>query len=151
MKKSYLAIIFTILIFMTGCNNVEELQPVSEPEVEEMTDFIKQYREEVAKAFNQYNFSIVEDYFVPNTHYYHYQRKQIQQNRAQRIVEDVKDIDVVDVKKDQNNDYHIFTVEKVHTRDPRVDDQTEVIEQFYIVMTYRGEPKVIDKHRVNQN
>ncbi|MGO4886483.1 TcaA NTF2-like domain-containing protein [Anaerobacillus sp. MEB173] len=144
MKKMYLAVILCFIFILTACNNNEELQPVPESIAAELSSFITEYRVELAEAFNHYDFAVVENYFIPNDTYYHFQRKTIQQNRSQRITEEVIDFTVNDVQQDQHSGYHLYVTEEIHRNDPHQGDSTEVYEITYIVMDYRGQLKVVE-------
>ncbi|MDG5787547.1 hypothetical protein QA612_08570 [Evansella sp. AB-P1] len=80
-------ILIIILLFLIGCDEEPEWEIMNGEEFNNIYQFMEEYMDSWHISLQMQNYSIMEQFFVPNTHVYHMQRRQHQQFSAERRVE----------------------------------------------------------------
>ncbi|ADU30183.1 TcaA NTF2-like domain-containing protein [Evansella cellulosilytica] len=86
MNKWKVVFISFLFLFLVACNE-EENWTTYQGNTKEVETFIYTYLEEWGISLEQQNFSMLEQYFVANSHIYHMVRRQHQQTLTERKIE----------------------------------------------------------------
>ncbi|WP_078554910.1 TcaA NTF2-like domain-containing protein [Bacillus alkalicellulosilyticus] len=144
MKIKNWAIVFLLsTLVLTGCgDDIGELSDVSEQEVEDVSLFIKEYKEQLVDAVNGGRFNDVEPYLVANTTFYHLVRRYVsdlQNNKRLTLVEQT----VLDVKINEHNEYYAHVNEIEETEDKFGQIETIPLDISYVLLPYQDSYRIV--------
>ncbi|WP_096188678.1 TcaA NTF2-like domain-containing protein [Evansella halocellulosilytica] len=137
-KKQYLILLLTIFL-LVSCNDNENWKTVEDEQVLELLiDFINDYHNSWTSSLEQQSFSMIEPYFIANSHVYHMQRRQHQQLIGERKREEV--IDVAHEKIEQNDyqEYKLMITEEVEINEADHVTSEQRTRSYYVADSNRG-------------
>lgn len=125
--------IVMFLVLLAGCEEDEIWQPMSEQEREqEIIYFVEDYKETWEESLASQTFSLMESYFVPNSHVYHMERRQHQQLTGQRSVESFENFSGVVVEENQYDEYRLRWQETILIENTGISEEQTRMRQYYI-------------------
>ncbi|UCZ54825.1 hypothetical protein LGQ02_08800 [Bacillus shivajii] len=140
MRKLGKTIVLFLLLFMiTACAEDENWYVVEDvQEREDVVEFLTDYNNMWTRSLEEHSFSMMEPFFVANSHVYHMQRRQHQQLLSERKVEEVVEVIDKEVEVSEAGEYKVTTNEEIQVRQV---DQVEVQERarsYYVADSARG-------------
>lgn len=104
----------TVLIFLTACNEEEDwLLIEDQTEKETLIAFMYDYKETWEESLESQSFSLMEPFFVGNSHVYHMERRQHQQLTSERKIERFKMASSIHVERNQFEEYRVRWEEEI--------------------------------------
>lgn len=103
-----------ILLFVTGCDepeNWEELE--NESTASELVQFMDDYKEAWEESLEQQSYSVVEPFFIGNSHVYHMERRHHQQLTGERKKETLLNVSDLLIEANEYDEYRFTWNEEV--------------------------------------
>jgi hypothetical protein len=122
-----------IFIFLTACDEEEDWKQLEDQlDKESLIAFMYDYKETWEESLESQSFSLMEPFFVGNSHVYHMERRQHQQLIGERKVERFDEANNIHVESNQFEEFRVRWEEEV-TVEQSESSFTELRQrQFYI-------------------
>ncbi|GEM_PF-5103816 len=133
--------ILLILTALAGCGNDEEWVEAERESAEAEKEFIANYFSAWEESLEYHNFSMVEPYFVINTHGYHTERRQHQQLVSSRTMEEIGEVNEITPQENQYGDERM-KVEAEFSIQERGETFSETRTRYFYLMQDNGDWKV---------
>jgi hypothetical protein len=130
-----------ILAALTGCGDDEEWSEAERESAEAEKEFIENYFTAWEESLEYQNFSMVEPYFVINTHGYHTERRHHQQLISSRTMEEIGTVNEITPQENQYGDERM-KVEAEFSIQERGEISSETRTRYFYLMQDNDDWKV---------
>ncbi|MBU9714642.1 TcaA NTF2-like domain-containing protein [Evansella tamaricis] len=115
-KKAAILILIFFSIVLNACDS-EEWEEIEESnQYNIITTFMEGYYDSWEKSLENHTYSIMESYFIANSHVYHMQRRNHQQLITERKVESLLSFSEITLEKNEFGDLRITGTELIEVR-----------------------------------
>ncbi|SDY88799.1 hypothetical protein SAMN05421736_10493 [Evansella caseinilytica] len=143
MKPLKIMFICFTVILLAACEEEVEWTEVNNPQLhEEVLAFMELYMETWEESLSLQQFSLMERFFVPNSHVYHMQRRLHQQMIAERKQETLVAFTEVRLEENQYDEYRWSWTETVETAQPGDVATTEEQKKSYYLSPAKDDYRI---------
>ncbi|GEL09187.1 TcaA NTF2-like domain-containing protein [Salisediminibacterium halotolerans] len=119
--------VLLLAVITVACNDGENFRPAENKEIEEeLHSFMKSYKEEWEDSLIDQHYSVMENYFVPNSQVYHMERRRHQDLISNKKVEKLEEFKNIEIETAEDDVYRFRADERITVDGSN--EQTEDVE-----------------------